>query len=352
LIRFFTAKRTRMSAKPTEPLTLLNRLRKSVAVDCDTFDADVARDLGPFIGCTSNQAIAYHELTRVDGAGTTVRADLIKDAIQFAQENSSNMASNISLAEFAVEVMMVKLALRLVPYISGYSHVQTNPKYSYDKNKTVENAQRIVTIFKALNSQYDTKRVCIKIPGTWEGLQACRELEKQGIATLATTLFSMEQAALASHVKCTYIAPYVNELRVHFDKDYVDENKAFAFCAQAQFYYEKIGSKTRVLAASLTSVQEVMMLVGVHQITITPPILAGLAGVLADEWDSQSDGAAFRDTREETIQDYSRILEDQASWNLAFTRALGGIPAAKIAQAISIFCDKQDALEELATKWK
>jgi transaldolase len=64
---------------------------------------------------------------------------------------------------------------------------------------------------------FDTKRVCIKIPATWEGLQACRELEGRGIATLATTMFCMEQAVLAADAGCTYIAPYVNELRVHFD---------------------------------------------------------------------------------------------------------------------------------------
>lgn len=75
--------------------------------------------------------------------------------------------------------------------------------------------------FKHLAPNYDTKRVCIKIPSTWEGMQACRELEKRGIATLATAMFCMEQAALAGEVGCTYIAPYVNELKVHFDKKYV-----------------------------------------------------------------------------------------------------------------------------------
>lgn len=76
----------------------------------------------------------------------------------------------------------------------------------------------IVAIFKHLAPEHDARRVCIKIPATWEGLQACRELEKRGIATLATTMFCMEQAALAADAGCTYIAPYVNELKVHFEK--------------------------------------------------------------------------------------------------------------------------------------
>ena len=44
---------------------------------------------------------------------------------------------------------------------------------------------------------------------------ACRTLELAGVRTLATTLFSMPQAVLAAEVGCTYVAPYVNELKVH-----------------------------------------------------------------------------------------------------------------------------------------
>jgi transaldolase len=69
-----------------------------------------------------------------------------------------------------------------------------------------------------MDSDFDVSRLCIKIPSTWEGLQACRTLEAEGISTLATTLFTIEQAALAGEVGCHYIAPYVNELRVHFDR--------------------------------------------------------------------------------------------------------------------------------------
>lgn len=47
---------------------------------------------------------------------------------------------------------------------------------------------------------------------------ACRALEESGMRTLATTVFSMAQAILAAEVGCTYVAPYVNKLKVHFEK--------------------------------------------------------------------------------------------------------------------------------------
>lgn len=74
----------------------------------------------------------------------------------------------------------------------------------------------LINLYRHVNPNFNSSRVCIKIPSTWEGIQACGELEKKGIHTLATTLFSMEQAALAASVGCTYIAPYVNDLKVHF----------------------------------------------------------------------------------------------------------------------------------------
>jgi len=128
---------------------------------------------------------------------------------------------------------MVKLQYDISKHVTGFVHVQTNPYHSYDTEKMVKDARSIVyvmlklrchtkshsgivQIFKHLDPAFDTNRVCIKIPSTWEGLQACRILEASGTTTLATTLFNMEQAQVAGQVGCRYIAPYVNELKVHF----------------------------------------------------------------------------------------------------------------------------------------
>ncbi|KAI1770291.1 putative transaldolase [Hypoxylon cercidicola] len=328
--------------------SLLEVLRSYSAVDCDTLSDEVPKQLGPFVDCTSNQAIAYHELIRANADETLIHAQLIRDAVDFASSKKSAYP-DVAAAELAVDVMMVKLALKIVPYLKGFSHIQTNPKYAYNKNKTVENGKRIVAIFKDLDPAYDTRRVCIKVPSTWEGMQACRELEALGIATLATTMFCMEQAALAAHVACTYIAPYINELRVHFDQGYVDNHKAFDFCGAAQRYYGKIGSKTKVLPASLTSVQEVMNLAGAHHITIAPHLLTELADTPANPWE-EGTGSVFKGGKEEEPSDYSSIVEDESAWRLAFTRSQDGKAEVKIIQAINIFCDKQDALEDLARR--
>lgn len=78
----------------------------------------------------------------------------------------------------------------------------------------------IVQLFQHFQPGFEQSRICIKIPSTWEGMRACRTLEQAGVPTLATTLFTMTQAVLAAEVGCTYVAPYVNQLRVHFEPGY------------------------------------------------------------------------------------------------------------------------------------
>lgn len=44
----------------------------------------------------------------------------------------------------------------------------------------------------------DPKRVYIKIASTWEGIEACRRLQKQGIDTNMTLLFSFAQVGVTA----------------------------------------------------------------------------------------------------------------------------------------------------------
>ncbi|UNI24874.1 Transaldolase [Purpureocillium takamizusanense] len=334
----------------------------------------VAQELGPFVDCTSNQAIAFFELSRPasggDGGAQLHHAALIREALDDAGGKLKHLRDGLPLEEFVVEVLMVKLQLRIAPSVTGYLHVQTNPKLSFCTAGTISNAKRIVAIFNALAPDLiPRRRVCIKIPATWEGLQACRALEaeeaeeeEQGIATLATTMFCMEQAVLAADAGCTYIAPYINELKVHFEKGYVDANKAFAFCREAQAYYVARGHRTRVLAASLTSVDEVMQLAGVQHVTVAPGLLRELAArdAASSTWDGGSSsssrlgeyfaqGQPVREDMEASWEGvgYDGLVRDEGAWRLAFARSGFGASEGKIVQAVNYFCEFQEELEEL-----
>ncbi|KAI1273987.1 transaldolase [Xylaria sp. FL0933] len=329
--------------------TLLDLLRTLSLVDCDSLDVEVAKQLGPFVDCTSNQAIAHNELSKTHADGKLVNHQLIVDSIAYAKSKTDDYA-DVDIKEVAAEAMTVKLAHRIAPYRTGYSHVQTNPKYSSDKEKTLANARRFVAISKDLDPTFDVKKLCIKIPATWEGVQACKELEDQGVTALATAINSLPQAILASHVGCTYTGVYVNELRVHFEESYVDENKGFQIASLSQKFYKEHGQRTQIIAASLVSIQEVMMLAGAAHITVSPPLLYELSKTPAGSWEGEV-GSVFKNVPSELPGLDEACVQDEKSWRLAFSKDQGGKSEAKLNDAIKLFGQKQDALEELAASY-
>ena len=81
----------------------------------------------------------------------------------------------------------------------------------------MEHGHRLIALFEA--NGIPKSRVCLKIPASGAGMAAAAQLEKEGTRTLATTLFSVDQAFAAVQAKCLYIAPYFNELSAVLEPD-------------------------------------------------------------------------------------------------------------------------------------
>ena len=88
----------------------------------------------------------------------------------------------------------------------------------------------------------------IKIPCTRDGLMACRYLSQDGIRTNVTLIFSVAQAVLAAKAGATYVSPFVGRLD--------DQSVAgLEVVRSISEMYHVQGVKTRVLSASIRSVQ-------------------------------------------------------------------------------------------------
>ncbi|KAI5845344.1 transaldolase [Tricharina praecox] len=312
--------------------TQLSHLRAQSAIDCDTLDVSVAEALGPFADCTSNQAIALGELTK------PANAPVLTAAATIALSHPSPTPTLVS------EIASCLLSARILPHLTGYVHTQTNPLHAFSTSDTVADARRIVSIYATLSPSITRERVCIKIPSTWEGLQACRILEAEGIRTLATTLFTLVQAKMAARVGCTYVAPYVNALRVHFEEGYVDAHPGFEIAVAAQKWYEVVGAKTQVLAASFVAPHEVMRLAGLKHVTVSPPLLAGFSQEAFVHGQAQSLVDAWAESVQET--EMGELLTE-SQWRLELNREDAGRGALKLVDAINIFSDVQEKLDAL-----
>ena len=180
---------------------------------------------------------------------------------------------------------------------------------------------------------------------------ACKALAAQGVATLATTLFCMPQAALAAESGCVYIAPYINGLRVHFEAGYVDDHKGFTLASAAGRYFRRVGWETVVLPASLTRVHEVLACGGAEHVTVSPALLGEMAATTANgDGDGVDWGKGFVDEDEvERLagMDWGSVVRDEAAYRLAVTMDADGASEKKLVDAVVIFCRMQRGLEEL-----
>jgi transaldolase len=95
------------------------------------------------------------------------------------------------------------------------------------------------------------KVATIKVPCTYEGLQACANLSVEGIKVNVTLIFSQAQAILSAKAGAKYVSPFVGR---------VDDNSFGGLCLVrdiANVYKEHMVTKTEILAASLRGVRDV-----------------------------------------------------------------------------------------------
>jgi hypothetical protein len=110
-----------------------------------------------------------------------------------------------------------------------------------------------------------------------------------------------------------------------------------------------------------------MQLAGIHHITLSPPLLAGLAATPAAGWAGTAEtgqvlraAAAASSTAggnavstqlgAEGKNKLEALLKDEGRWRMAFTRADGGASEIRLVQAINIFADMQDKLEGMVRR--
>ena len=113
--------------------------------------------------------------------------------------------------------------------------------------------------------------VTIKVPLTWDGLRACKELTGAGTMVNVTLCFSANQALLAAKAGATFISPFVGRL----DDINMDGMELISDIRQI---YDNFGFDTQILAASVRTVNHVTQcaLIGADVITAPPSVIKAL----------------------------------------------------------------------------
>jgi transaldolase len=115
------------------------------------------------------------------------------------------------------------------------------------------------------------KNIVIKVPLTWNGLEACKQLTTSGIMVNVTLCFSGNQALLAAKAGATFISPFIGRL----DDINLD---GIILLEEIRTIYDNYEIETEILAASIRTPNHLTQsaLAGADIATIPPSIFRSL----------------------------------------------------------------------------
>lgn len=121
--------------------------------------------------------------------------------------------------------------------------------------------------------------IAVKVPLTWDGLQACKTLTGEGNMVNVTLCFSANQALLAAKAGATFISPFIGRLD-DLNLDGLD------LIADIREIYDNYGYETQILAASIRSANHMSECakIGADVATAPPNVIKAMANhVLTDK---------------------------------------------------------------------
>lgn len=182
--------------------------------------------------------------------------------------------------------LLVAFGREILALIPGRVSTEVDARLSFDTEATVARAERIIELYQAAG--LPTDRVLIKIAATWEGIQAAAQLERKGIHTNLTLLFSFCQAVACGQARVQLISPFVGRIYDWYKKSAGaawdeaarsgDNDPGVQSVRKIFEYYKHFGIATEVMGASFRNLGQITALAGCDLLTIAPDLLAQLAG--------------------------------------------------------------------------
>ena len=255
-------------------------------------------------------------------------AKLIDTAVAYGKEHGKDADEQV---DAALDRLLVEFGKEILKIVPGRVSTEVDARFSFSTDKTVDKARHIIALYKELG--IDKERILIKIASTWEGIKASQILEKEGIHTNLTLLFSIEQAIACAEAGTTLISPFVGRIMDYYK---AKEGKSFSpsddpgvkSVQKIYNYYKQHGYQTIVMGASFRNVGEITELAGCDYLTISPSLLEELSNS-TDTVDRKLDpkNITIKQEKISYIDDESRFRFDFNNDPMAVEKLASGIAA-------------------------
>ena len=239
------------------------------------------------------------------------------------------------------DYLVVLFGLEILKIINGRVSTEVDARLSFDTENTVKKARELLNLYN--NHGISNDRVLIKIAATWEGIQAAKILEQEGIHCNLTLLFSMCQAVACADAGVTLISPFVGRILDWYVNQngnvYTADNDPGVLSVRSIFhYYKHFGYTTEIMGASFRNIGEITALAGCDLLTISPALLHEL---------DKCDGDLKRqlDISDSKMMDIKKVQYNESDFRFALNQ--DAMATEKLSSGIRSFVADAESLQGL-----
>lgn len=266
----------------------LDQLRKMTVVVADTGDIEAIRTLQP-VDCTTNPTLL------LKAVALPALAPVVDETLAWGRKQDGARETVVAAVADRLAVAVGAELTKLVP---GRVSTEVDATLSFHTAATIEKARAIIAAYESRD--IPRQRILIKIASTWEGIQAARVLQKEGIDCNLTLLFSLVQAMACADAGAFLISPFVGRILdwhvKNAGRSFTPEEDPGVHSVRGIYAaFKARGVKTIVMGASFRSAGEVEALAGCDRLTISPALLDELhkdQGALTRRLSPENPGAA------------------------------------------------------------
>jgi transaldolase len=246
--------------------TKLEQLRAMTTVVADTGDMELMRQYRPTDATTNPSLI-------LKASQQPGYARLVEEAIVWGRR------SNAPVGE-VTDRIAINFGSEITKIVPGRVSTEVDADLSFDTEAMIAKAKKLIAHYKERGIGHE--RILIKLASTWEGVEAARVLQREGIDCNMTLMFSLGQAIAAADAGAFLVSPFVGRIfdwHVKAGEGPFDgENDPGVKSVRTIYaYYKTHGHKTVVMGASFRNPGEIEALAGCDRLTIAPQLLDELS---------------------------------------------------------------------------
>ncbi|MGM8887747.1 transaldolase family protein, partial [Psychrobacter sp. 1U2] len=152
-------------------------------------------------------------IARLKPIDATTNPSLITKALMNSDNQTlllETMSQHQGNVDAVIDALTIQIGCDILELIEGRVSTEVDARLSYDTQATIDKALEFMDAYQ--KAGINSERILIKMAATWQGIEAARYLETQGIHCNLTLLFGQHQAVACADAGVTLISPFVGRI--------------------------------------------------------------------------------------------------------------------------------------------